>query len=141
LMMVGTLEDMRGSVEIVFFPQTVRETPAEFLAPDRVVLVKARIDLRDDSPKLMALEVRAPDLSGGATPLRLKMPASSCSPDRLEVLKGVLGNHPGSSPVLLHLESQGRTTVLKLGGGFSVELRSGLYGEIRSVLGVAALVD
>jgi len=139
--MVGTLEDMRGSVEIVFFPQTVRETPAELLTIDRVVLVKSRIDLRDDAPKLMALEVRAPDLSGSATPLRLKMPAASCSPDRLEVLKGVLSNHPGTSPVLLHLESQGRTTVLKLGGGFSVELRSGLYGEIRSVLGAGALVD
>jgi DNA polymerase-3 subunit alpha len=141
LMMVGTLEDMRGSVEIVFFPNTVRETPAEYLVPDRIVLVKARIDLRDDSPKLMALEVKSPDLSGSATPLRLKMPATSCSPDRLEVLKGVLGNHPGASPVLLHLESHGRTTVLKLGGGYSVELRSGLYGEIRSVLGAAAVVD
>ena len=59
----------------------------------------------------------------------------------LAVLKGVLGNHPGASPVLLHLESHGRTTVLKLGGGYSVELRSGLYGEIRSVLGAAAVVD
>jgi DNA polymerase-3 subunit alpha len=141
LMMVGTLEDMRGSVEVVFFPGTVRDTPAEVLAPDRIVLVKARIDLRDDSPKLMALEVRAPDLSGSASPLRLKMPAASCSPDRLEVLKGVLGNHPGASPVLLHLESNGRTTVLKLGGGYSVELRSGLYGEIRSILGAGALVE
>ena len=43
--------------------------------------------------------------------------------------------------VIQQERSLGRTTVLKLGGGFSVELRSGLYGEIRSVLGVAALVD
>ena len=32
-------------------------------------------------------------------------------------------------------------TVLKLGGGFTVELRNGLYGEIQSVLGAGALLS
>jgi DNA polymerase-3 subunit alpha len=69
------------------------------------------------------------------------MPATSCTPDRLEELKLVLGNHPGTSPVLLHLLTNEKTTVLKLGGGFKVELRNGLFAEIKSLLGAKAVVD
>ncbi|MGH7424713.1 MAG: DNA polymerase III subunit alpha, partial [Candidatus Methylomirabilales bacterium] len=102
LMLLGALEDMKGSVEVIFFPQTVRETPLDLLRLDRVVVAKGRIDLRDETPTLVVMAVAAPDLSG-APPLRIKMEARSCTPDRLEDLKSVLSSHPGPSPVLLHL--------------------------------------
>src|SRR5947209_7308781 len=54
LMMVGTLEDMKGSVEVLLFPQTVNETPPGLLELDRVVLMKGRVDVKDDTPKLVA---------------------------------------------------------------------------------------
>jgi hypothetical protein len=38
--------------------------------------------------------------------------------------------------VLLELANQNKTTLLRLGGGFTVEIRNGLYAELRSV-GVA----
>ncbi len=141
LMLLATLEDMKGSVELLLFPQTVRETPADHLQVDRIVLVKARIDLRDEAPKLVVLSVAAPDLSGAATPLQIRMPVAACTPDRIEELKGVLSSHPGSSPVLLHLGSPRKTTVLRLGGSFSVELRNGLFAELRTVLGAQAIVE
>lgn len=141
LMLLGTLEDMKGAVEVIFFPQTVSSTPAELLAVDRIVLVKARIDLRDETPKLVAMAVTEPDLSGASTPLRIRMPLGLCTPDRIEELKGVLSSHPGPSPVLLHLAGPERTTVLKLGVGFTVELRTGLFAEIKTLFGSEAVVD
>lgn len=141
LMLVGTLEDMKGSVEVIFFPQTVRDTPPELLTVDRIVLVKGRIDLRDDAPKLVASQVCVPELTSSTTPLRIKMPVNHCTPERIEELKGVLSSHPGVSPVLLHLLGPEKTTVLKLGGGFTVELRNGLYAEIRSLFGADAIVE
>lgn len=142
LMMIGILEDMSGSVEVIFFPQTVKNAPEGLLSEDRIVLVKGRIDMRDEKPKIVAAEVLAPDLSEASRPLRIRMAASACTPDRLEELKVVLGAHPGPSPVLLHLVSgSNRTTILRLGGGYTVELRNGLFAEVRSLLGADAIVE
>lgn len=139
--MTGTLEDMTGSVETILWPQTVQQTAPDLLTDDRIVLVKGRVELRDESPKLVAMSVSAPDLSGAATPLRIKMPASACTPDLLEELKAVLAAHPGRSPVLLHLNTARKTTVLRLGNDYAVELRGGLYAELRTILGPEAPVD
>jgi DNA polymerase-3 subunit alpha len=104
--------------------------------------VKGRIDTRDDKPKIVASEVAAPDLSEASRPLRIKIAATACTPDRLEELKAVLGSHPGPSPVLVHLVSgANRTTILRLGAGFTVELRNGLFAEVRSLLGTDSIVD
>ncbi|GAC1363642.1 MAG: DNA polymerase III subunit alpha [Actinomycetota bacterium] len=140
LMMVGTLEDMKASVEIVIFPTTVNETSPHLLEVDSVVLLKGRIDARDDAPKLAVMKVSPVDLSAGSNPLRIKMSVASCTPDRIEELKAVLAAHPGPSPVLLHLGNNDKTTVLRLGRSFTVEMRHGLFAEIRTVLGSEALV-
>ena len=140
LMMIGTLEDMRGSVEVLLFPQTVNETAPGLLEVDRVVLVKGRVDVRDDQPKLVALKVSAVDLSAADQPFRIKMQVHACTPDRLQDLKTVLAAHPGPTPVLLYLDSNAKTTVLRLGGGYTVEARNGLYAELRSLEGIEALV-
>jgi DNA polymerase-3 subunit alpha len=140
LMMIGTLEDMKSSVEVLLFPQTVNETPPGLLEVDRIVLLKGRVDVKDDHPKLVVMKVSAVDLSAASTALRIKMPLHTCTPDRLEELKSVLAAHPGPSPVLLYLGNHNKTTVLRLGGGFTVEMRNGLYGELRSILGPEALV-
>jgi len=140
LMMIGTLEDMKGAVEVIFFPQTVEQAPEGLISEDRVVLLTGRIDMKEEAPKLVASAVKAPDLSAAARPLRIRLPAASCTPDRLEELKGVLAAHPGSSPVLLHLIAGEKTTILKLGGGHTVELRNGLFAEVKSLLGVDSIV-
>jgi len=136
----GFLEDMKGEVEVNFWPQTVAETSPALLMDDAIVILKGRVEVRDENVKLMATKITGPDLSGAVTPLRIKMPATSCTPARLEELKGVLTAHPGASPVLLHLASSGKTTtVLKLADDFNVELRNGLFAEIKSVLGPGAI--
>ncbi|MGH8939601.1 MAG: DNA polymerase III subunit alpha, partial [Actinomycetes bacterium] len=53
LMAVFTLEDLRSSVEVMVFPRTMTEHGHK-LADDAVVVVKARVDTRDDAPKLIA---------------------------------------------------------------------------------------
>jgi DNA polymerase-3 subunit alpha len=141
LMIVASLEDLKGAVEVIFFPQTVEAAPQGLIAEDRIVLIKGRIDLRDEAPKLVASAVSSPDFSAASRPLRIRMPATSCTPDRLEELKGVLSSHPGPSPVLLHLATNDKVTVLKLGGDFKVELRNGLFAEIKSLLGAQSVVD
>ncbi|HEX2052746.1 MAG TPA: DNA polymerase III subunit alpha [Actinomycetota bacterium] len=138
----GVLEDMKANVEVTFWPQTVNETSPELLCDDSIVIVKGRVEVRDENVKLMALKVTKPDISGADQVLRIKLAADALTQSRIEDLKAVLASHPGSSPVHLHL-SGGRNgdTVLRLGGGFTVELRNGLYAEIQSVLGAGSLLN
>jgi len=135
----GFLEDMKGTVEVVFWPQIVQQSPPDLLMDDRIVLVKGRIELRDENVKLIAQQLIKPNLVAAASSLKVRMAVSFCTPDVLEQLKSVLADHPGPSPVLLHLEATGKTTVVKL-SGISVELRGGLFAELKAVLGADALV-
>ncbi|HET6744708.1 MAG TPA: DNA polymerase III subunit alpha [Candidatus Limnocylindria bacterium] len=59
-MLVATLEDLQGSVEIVVFPKVFAET-ANFWADDSVVLVSGRVDRRDDAAQLLCEAVHAWD--------------------------------------------------------------------------------
>src|SRR5205809_6170806 len=57
---VVRLEDLTGGVGVVVFP-SLYEQAAGLIAPDRIVLVKGRVDLRGRELQLVALEVTDPD--------------------------------------------------------------------------------
>ena len=74
------------------------------LVDDAIVTVRARVDGRDDQPKLIAMEIEPFEpMSGEAFPLRVKVAAAALSEVLIDDLKRLLGEHPGDSPVLLHL--------------------------------------
>src|SRR5207244_3440068 len=58
----ATLEDLGGAIEVLFFPQTY-QLYATSIAEDAVVVVKGKVDRRDDVPKLIAMDLTIPDLS------------------------------------------------------------------------------
>ncbi|HVL53449.1 MAG TPA: OB-fold nucleic acid binding domain-containing protein, partial [Vitreimonas sp.] len=55
-MLVATLEDLQGSVEVVVFPKVFEQT-AQSWADDSVVLVAGRIDRRDETPQILCESV------------------------------------------------------------------------------------
>ena len=59
-MLVATLEDLTGSVEVVVFPKVFSET-ANAWADDAVVLITGRVDRRDDAAQLLCETVHAWD--------------------------------------------------------------------------------
>jgi DNA polymerase-3 subunit alpha len=106
------------------------------LADDAIVCVRGRLDLRDDEPKLVCMELRRPELmvAGGET-LHLALSAQALSDDRVERLKQLLADHPGDSAVYLHVGSR----VIRLADSFRVDARNGLLAELRVLLGSACL--
>jgi DNA polymerase-3 subunit alpha len=107
------------------------------LADDAVVSVRGRLDSRDDTPKLMATEITVVEgISDSAPPLKLRLPATVLTEDRISVLKGILSEHPGDSRVLLHL---GDGKVLRLSDEFCVDV-SRVVGELRVAFGHEAVV-
>jgi len=130
------LEDLRASIEVFVFPKTMAEAGA-LLADDAIVVIRGRVDTRDDQVKLVCMEVSRPELSvDGQGPLQLKLPPGALTDSVVDRLKAVLGEHPGDQPVHLHVGD----TTLRLPSEFNVDSHRGLVGELRVLLGPNAIV-
>jgi len=137
LMAVFTLEDLRSSVEVMVFPKTMHDI-GHLLADDAVIVLKGRIDKREDAPKFVALDAEVFDgIVDGAPPLRLRVMPNRLDQGTAHELRTVLSRFPGEAPVFLHL---GESKVLRLGEQFCVDTNGGLIGELRVLLGPAAIL-
>jgi len=133
------LEDLEGSVECLFFPSTYTQCAAH-LAEDTVVLVKGRVDRRDDLPKLIAMELTLPELAQGPRgPLLLSVQAGRCTQPMVERLKDVLTHHPGVTDVHLRLVGAERTSELRLDDTLRVTVSPSLMGDLKELLGSGCL--
>ena len=129
------LEDLGAAIEVMVFPKTMAQF-GHLLADDVIITVKGRLDQREESPKIMALEITRPELVlDTGPPVRVKMKLAALSDAKVNRLKDILSEHPGDSPVFVHLESPEKTTVLRLGDDHLVEAGNGLYAELRVLLG------
>ncbi len=137
LMAVFILEDLQSSIEVMVFPKTM-QSHGHLLEDDAVVIIKGRVDTRDDQPKLMVMELeRFEPITDGNAPLRINMTPNAMSESILSALKELLLEHPGESQVFLHL---GATQVLRLPDEFLVDPTTGLVAELRVLLGPDAVV-
>jgi DNA polymerase-3 subunit alpha len=135
----ATLEDLEGAIEVLFFPATYAEC-APLLADDAIVIVKGRLDRRDDSPKLVAREVNAPDLSTGPSgPFVVSLPVQRCVGPVVDRLHEVLRSHPGLAEVHLRLCNGRRTTVVRLDDKLRVKPSPDLLADLKQLLGPACV--
>ena len=135
LMATFVLEDLGAALDVMVFPKTMAEH-GHLLENDAIVCVRGRLDRRDDQPKIVAMEVTRPEIDlDGAPPVRLRLPLTKISDDRVDNLRELLRRHPGDSPVFVHLERPERTTVLRLADDFRVDATNGLFAELRILLG------
>ncbi|VTR78619.1 DNA polymerase III subunit alpha [Cellulomonas hominis] len=135
-----TLEDMEGSVEIMFFGETYLAY-STVLAEDAVIVVRGRVRRRDDAMQLQAMEVSLPDLSAVAdAPVVVTLSEARCIPPVVERLREVISTHPGITELHLRVTRPGgRTTVLRAGEALRVERSPSLYGDLKALLGPGCL--
>jgi len=135
----ATLEDLGGAIEVLFFPQTY-QLYATSIAEDAIVVVKGRVDRRDDVPKLIAMDMTIPDLSAGdGGPFVVSLPVTRCVPPVVEQLREVLRTHPGPTEVHLRLRGNQRTTVVRLDDKLRVTASPALLGDLKQLLGPACV--
>ena len=134
------LEDLNGSIEVMFFPQTYGLYVGE-IADDAVVLIGGRINARDDRISLIVNELIVPDFSTAPSdrPLAVSLPTRQCTVEKVDALKQVLANHPGTSLVHLRLISGERVTTLELDQTLRVTTSSALMGDLKALLGPGCL--
>ena len=134
------LEDLTGGIEVMFFPHTYSSYGAE-IVDDAVVLISAKVSIRDDRISLIANEVAVPDFSNTSAdrPLAVSLPTRQCTLDKVSALKQVLTRHPGTAQVQLRLISGDRVTVLELDAALRVTPSSALMGDLKALLGPGCL--
>lgn len=109
-----SLEDMKGFVEVILFPE-VFQASLPHLKGDDPLVVRGILDMEDENPKIKATEV-LPLSQSGETPVSkvhfiLRSPGIARA--QLMDLKRILLENPGDSAAVLHLiiPSQGETII------------------------------
>ena len=118
-----TLEDMKGFVEVILFPE-VFKAALPCLRGGDPLLVKGTLDLSEEHTKIKATDIHSlPERSTSpAKPVRLKIPVSSLTPSQLADLKEIILANRGSSKILLHfMGGNNRETVVALSDEYTVD--------------------
>ncbi|GMA26373.1 hypothetical protein GCM10025864_41320 [Luteimicrobium album] len=133
------VEDLEGSVEVMFFGETYLAY-STILAEDTVVTLRGRVRRRDDAMQLQAMEVSLPDVSASPDgPVTVSLPSVRCTQPVVERLREILRTHPGASEVHLKLTEPGRATVMRLEDTLRVERTPALFGDLKALLGPSCL--
>ncbi len=138
---IVSVEDLSGAIDALFFPQ-IYTAVGHALTEDAVVVVRGRLNRRDEVPTIYAAELTLPDLTqaSGGGPVVLSVDVHRCTPPRVEQLKEVLAAHPGATEVHLRLTQTGRSTVMRLDDGLRVTPSQALFGDLKALLGPSCLV-
>ena len=131
----ATLEDLEGAIEVLFFPSTY-QAALTMIIEDAIVVVKGRLDRREDQPKLVAMEVSVPELPTGEDgPFVVSIMEARCVPPVVERLKEVLRTHPGHVEGHLRLLSGDRMKKIRLDDKLRVKPSPSLLADLKQLLG------
>ena len=138
---IVSIEDLEGAVDVLFFANTY-QTHALNLMEDRVVVVRGRIDKREEAPRVTALDMTIPDVSTAPTgPLIITLDATRVTAPLVDRMKEILKSHPGPREVHLKLDDGKKGLVMKIDDGLRVTASPSLSADLKSVLGPDCLVS
>ncbi len=105
-MAVFILEDLQGSVEVVMFPDVLSRF-ADYLAEDKVVFVRGKLDCRREKPNIFAEELIALDevTEKLAAKVRIRLDAKEVTKEKVALIKSICRNHRGKSPLYVAVKT------------------------------------
>jgi DNA polymerase-3 subunit alpha len=123
----------------MFFPATYAQVAIN-VVEDAIVVIRGRTDTREDTVKLIVSDLTVPDLTKRAQgPIIVALPPERCTAPMVERLREVLAAHPGTTEVHMQLVNGDRRHRLRLGDGFRVTPSPALMGDLKALLGAAAV--
>jgi DNA polymerase-3 subunit alpha len=146
------LEDMSGTCEVVVFARTFEEAAA-VLQPDAIVVVRGKVESQravdleagpDDeiiegpAAKIIAESVYAledPRLLAWRANQTLHITLPAAQARRVMALKEAFDEHPGDTPVVVHVEHAGKVDEVSLPASASVTPSPGLERAVLRLLG------
>ena len=137
---IVTVEDLEGAIDVRFFSSTY-QAHALNLIEDRIVIIRGRIDKREETAQITALELSLADINQAPIgPFVIKLEAERCTPPVVDRMKEILRSHPGTREVHLKIEGGAKNTILKLDDGLKITASPSLSADLKSILGPDCLV-
>jgi DNA polymerase-3 subunit alpha len=132
------LDDVTGGVEVVVF-NSVYASSRDLLVPDRVLVVKGRVDHKEGETKLIAVEVAEFEAAPERRQVRLKLDARVARAGLIRELAGVVREFPGESPVIVDMVTSQGPRSMRLGPDFRVRPVPDFFAEVKALLGESAV--
>jgi len=137
---IVTVEDLEGAVDVMFYSKSYAQHALK-LVEDKVVVVRGRVDKREDQVKLSALDLSTPDISMGPVgPYVIRLDSAVCTPPIVERIKEILRSHPGKREVQLKIADGEKSMLLKIDDTLRVTASPSLGADLKSILGPDCLV-
>ena len=137
---IVNVEDLEGAVDVLFFSNLYQQHALN-LIEDRIVVVRGRIDKREDTPRVTALDLSIPDVNQAPIgPYIIRVTAERCTPPVVDRMKEILRSHPGTREVHLRVEGGEKATTFRLDEGLRITASPSLSADLKSILGPDCLV-
>jgi DNA polymerase-3 subunit alpha len=131
------LEDVTGQCEVVAF-NSVFALSRELLVPDRILIVKGRVDQKGaGETKMVAMEITAFEAVPERREVRLKIDARQAPAGVIKDLADIVARYPGEAPVYIETVTSLGPKLLEL--GTKVQPIPDFYAEAKTLLGEAAV--
>jgi DNA polymerase-3 subunit alpha len=142
-MAIATLEDLDGTVEVLFFPTSYQKA-AGYIKKDSFIYVKGRLSLREEEPKIIANE--ASDLEDAFSKFSKSITVvmhnhGALQKENFEELKKVLGQYRGDVPVYIAFTTRDNERVhMRIGKELYVKPSLELMNEVESLFGAGSVL-
>jgi DNA polymerase-3 subunit alpha len=138
----GMLEDNRGSVELLVFPQAYQQFQG-VLKRDAALLIKGRVRHEENQrTKVVVSEARPMEtaVNGPQARLRIRVNLAQAGENLSGELADLLAAHPGSSPVILELTRPGDfVATLRVSRPRAVQADQEVISQLQALAGVSAV--
>jgi len=136
-MAFGTLEDQSGSIRIVCFPRAYKDGKRYFI-DDNAVLVRAKVDTRDDELQLVVENIWQPDLVDDEQPIEknaieITIPRET-DKKILQKLGTLLRKSPGNVPIVLLIPSPEGDHITRMKLPYTVAWSDDMAGFVKELL-------
>ncbi|MFH1615713.1 MAG: DNA polymerase III subunit alpha [Planctomycetota bacterium] len=136
-MAVAVLEDLQGTVEVVFFPDALEENSEQLLI-DNIVFIRGKVDCRREVPniiagKILPLEDAEEKLTAE---VHINLTAADITTEKVNRIKSICMSHRGNSPVYVSLRTEKGRVSMVAGDGFHVKPDVEFCRKMRQLVGV-----
>ena len=138
-----TLEDLQGSINIIFFAELYKKYYS-FLHEEEPIVVKGTLDIGEgeETPKIIALEVTSlsKSLENPYKQVRFMVDANKVSTESLSSFISAMKKFKGKYEGYMHIQNGKSETIVYLGDDFRLDINDKLKKEADEILGEGATI-
>jgi DNA polymerase III subunit alpha len=135
------LEDLQGSINIIFWPDIYKKF-YELLHADEPVVIQGNIDIGDESLKVIAQDVIPLNkaLENPYKQVRFMVDAEKIAPESITLLNETIQKYKGKYECYIHILNEKSETIVRLGDDTRIDICDRLQRETDGILGEGSTI-